>query len=305
MTRVALDLLGGDRAPEQVLDGALLAVAEEPGTEVVLVGPPDLAAALLAERGCHGRLRVEPATQVVAMHEDPARGVHAKPDATVCVCARLVQERRADAFVSVGSTGAALTAAVLTLGRLDGMSRPALAAVVPALAGPLVLLDAGATVEATPELLGQFAVAGAAYAAVRLGLAAPRVGLLSNGSEPGKGDALRKRAAAVLSDVLATVPGAFVGNVEGGDVPVGGRADVVVTDGFTGNVLLKGMEGVARVLGGRLDTPGGGVLLGLRGVVVVGHGDSTAQEVAGCVAVAAQAVREGLVPRLARALSAA
>ncbi len=329
MTRVALDLLGGDRAPEQVVDGALLAVSEQPGVDVVLVGPPDVAERLLAERGAAGRLEVVPASQVVGMDEDPARGVRAKRDATVRVACRLVRDGAADAVVSVGSTGAALAAAVFTLGRLRGMSRPALGLLIPAKAGPLVLLDAGATVEATPELLGQFALAGAAFASVRLGLPRPRVGLLTNGEEPGKGDQLRKDAFAVLS----ALPVDFVGNVEGRDVPFGGRADVVVTDGFTGNVLVKGLEGAAAMLsevlreafaatperaaaatalGPAIDEAtahmqpevlGGGMLLGVDGVVVVGHGASSPRAVAACVGVAAQAAREGVVPSLAAALA--
>ena len=330
MTRVALDLLGGDRAPEQVVDGALLVADTQPDVDVVLVGPPEVAARLLGERGAVGRLEVVPATQVVDMHEDPARGVRAKRDATVRVCARLVRDGRAEAMVSVGSTGAALAAALFTLGRLKGMSRPALAIVVPARAGPLVFLDGGATTEATPALLGQFALAGAAFAEVRFGLARPRVGLLSVGEEPGKGDLLRKEA----FDVLSALPIDFVGNVEGRDVPFGGAADVVVTDGFTGNVLVKGLEAAAKMLTEVLveafvATPeraaaaevmlpaldeatahmqpevlGGGMLLGVGGVVVVGHGSSSPAAVASCVAVAAQAAREGLVPRLTAALDA-
>jgi glycerol-3-phosphate acyltransferase PlsX len=333
MTCVALDLLGGDDAPASVADGALLALDEMPDVEVVLVGPVERAERLLDERrpgwAAGGRLRLVAASQVVGMDEDPARAVRAKRDATVRVAARLVRDGEADALVSVGSTGAALAAAVFTLGRLRGVSRPPLAAVVPAQAGPLVFLDAGSTLEATPELLGQFALAGAAFAQVRLGLDAPRVGLLSIGAEAGKGDALRKQA----YDVLAGLPLEFVGNVEGGDVPRGGRADVVVTDGFTGNVLIKGLEGAAAMVGdavlhalrrtaewttvGDALTPslsgatapmlpehlGGAVLLGVHGVVVVGHGASSPRAVASCVAVAAQSAREGLVPRVAAALS--
>ncbi len=321
MTRVALDLLGGDRAPEQVVDGALIAADEQSGVDVVLVGPPDVAARLLAERGAAGRLEVVAASQVVGMDEDPARAVRAKRDATVRVCARLVRDGAADAMVSVGSTGAALAAAVFTVGRLRGMSRPALGVVIPAAAGPLVLLDAGATTEATPELLGQFALAGAAFATVRLGLERPRVGLLTNGEEPGKGDPLRKGA----FEVLSALPLHFVGNVEGRDVPLGGVADVVVADGFTGNVLLKGLEGAAAMLTDVLraalgpdadaaitaataplqpDVLGGGMLLGVDGVVVVGHGSSSPRAVASCIGVAVQAAREGLVPQLAATLDA-
>ena len=326
--RVALDLLGGDRAPEAVVDGALLAADEQPGTQVVLVGPPEVAHRLLAERGAPGRLPVVAATQVVGMHEDPARGVRAKRDATVRVAARLVRDGDADALVSVGSTGAALAASVFTLGRLRGMGRPALAVLIPAAAGPLVLLDAGASVDATPDLLVQYALAGAAYATVRLGLPDPRVGLLTIGEEAGKGDALRRDAA----PLLAALPVRYVGSVEGRDVPYGGVADVVVTDGFTGNVLAKGLEAAAGMLTEALhealtatperaaaaapllpvvaevtahmspDAFGGGMLLGTRGVCVVGHGASSPRAVASCIAVAAQAVRERLVPRIAAAL---
>ena len=330
MTRVALDLLGGDAAPEVVVDGALLVAECTPDVEVVLVGPVERAEALLAARGATGRFRLVQASQVVGMDEDPARGVRAKRDATVRVCARLVRDGEADAMVSIGSTGAALAAAVFTLGRLRGVSRPALAAVIPSAAGPLVFLDAGATTEATPQLLAQFALAGAALATVRLGIAAPRVGLLSVGEEPGKGDELRKQA----HTALAALPVDFVGNVEGRDVPHGGRADVVVTDGFTGNVLAKGLEGAATMVTGVLlaaltATPerrdaaaallpalaeatahmspeelGGAVLLGVKGVVVVGHGASTPRGVQSCVRVAVQAARDGLVPKIGEALSA-
>ena len=330
MTRVALDLLGGDSAPEQVVEGALLAAQRSPGVELVLVGPVEVAERLLAERGAAGRFRLVQAREVVAMHEEPARAVRAKRDATVRVAARLVRDGEADAVVTVGATGAAVAAALFTLGRLPGMSRPALAAVIPAKAGPLVFLDAGATTEATPDLLAQFALAGVAFATVRLGLPSPRVGLLSIGEEPGKGDELRKAA----YDALAALPIDFVGNVEGKDVPYGGRADVVVTDGFTGNVLAKGLEGAATmltsvVLEALTATPeraavarpllpalsdatahmspdglGGAVLLGVKGVVVVGHGASSPEGVASCVRVAAQASAEGVVPRIAASLQA-
>jgi glycerol-3-phosphate acyltransferase PlsX len=326
VTRVALDLLGGDTAPDSVVDGALLVLDETDDVALVLVGPPDVAARLLERRRYDpSRLSVAPASQVVGMDEDPARAVRSKRDATVRVAARLVRDGDADAMVSVGSTGAALAAAVFTLTRQRGVSRPPLAALIPAPGGPVVFLDAGATVEASPELLASFALVGAAYARVRLGLERPRVGLLTVGEEAGKGDALRKAA----HGALAALPIDFVGNVEGRDVPQGGRADVVVTDGFTGNVLAKGLEAAAatvtgvvrahlaaagvpddlldRVSGATLhmspERLGGAVLLGVRGVVVVGHGASTARGVASCVAVAVQAAREGLVPRTAQALA--
>ena len=304
MTRVALDLLGGDTAPDAVLDGALLALDEQPHTSVVLVGPLERARDLAASRGpVPDRLSFASATEVVGMDEDPARAVRAKRDATVRVAARLVRDGSsaggADAMVTIGSTGAALAAAVFTLNRLRGVARPPLAAVIPAAAGPLVFLDAGATVEAGPDLLASFALVGAAYARVRLGLDDPRVGLLTVGEEAGKGDALRKAA----HEALSALPIRFVGNVEGRDVPQGGTADVVVTDGFTGNVLAKGLEAAAATVTAAVhahlaaagapshvldavpgatahmhpDVLGGAVLLGVKGVVVVGHGSSSAR----------------------------
>ena len=294
--RVALDLLGGDHAPDAVLDGALLAVDRDPSVEVVLVGPPDVAAALLAARGRTGAavLPVVSATESVGMDEDPARGVRAKRDATVRTIHRLVREGAADVAASVGPTGAVLAGAVLTLGRLT--ARPAVAAVVPTPHGPVVLLDVGATSDSTPEQLAAQAVAGSAYAAV-LGIAEPRVGLLNVGSEPGKGDQLRRDA----YPLLEAAPVRFVGNVEGHDVIQGGPADVVVTDGFTGNVLLKGIEGACA--GG--DLPKAALLLGVDGLSVVGHGASRAEDVAAMVAYAAALAREGLMDRIRAALAPA
>ena len=301
--RVALDLTGGDAAPDATFDGALLVADERPDIQVVLVGPEQVAARWLSARGASGRFEVVNATESVGMAEDPVRAVRAKRDATVRVAARLVRDGAADATVSAGSTGAALAAAVFTLGRLPGVTRPALAVVVPARTGPVVLVDAGACPDAGPDLLAQFALTGAAYAATALGIADPRVGLLSNGAEPGKGDGVRRAA----YDAIAALPVTFAGNVEGHDVVLGGPADVVVTDGFTGNVLLKGIEGALALAGatGRLDPErhGGAVLLGVDGVAVVGHGGSSPRAVASCVELAADTVRAGLLPRLTTTLT--
>jgi glycerol-3-phosphate acyltransferase PlsX len=318
--RVAVDLLGGDHAPDVVVEGALLAAEADRTVEPVLVGPPHV-----AER-VSDRFHVVPASQVVEMGEHPVRAVRAKRDATVRVAARLVQEGQADAMVSVGSTGATMAAALFTFGRLPGVTRPPLAVVIAAAEHPVVLLDIGSTVEAGPDLLAQFALAGAAYARVRLGLKTPRVGLLSVGSEAGKGDDVRKGAYDAISAALHGLPAEFIGNVEGSDVPLGGRADVVVTDGLTGNVLLKGMEGMlARIARGLVsatgdspvvrkafkdatgplnpDVVGGAVLLGVDGVVVVGHGASSARAVASCIAAAARAANSGLVPAVTETLA--
>jgi glycerol-3-phosphate acyltransferase PlsX len=232
------------------------------------------------------------------MDEDPARGVRAKRDATVRTIHRLVRDGSAnggaDAAVSVGPTGAVLAGAVLTLGRLT--TRPAVAAIVPGRHGDVVLLDVGATADSTPEQLVSQAVAGSAYAAV-LGVAEPRVALLNVGTEPGKGDQLRRETYALLE----RAPVRFVGNVEGHDVIQGGKADVVVTDGFTGNVLLKGLEGA---LEGR-DLPRAALLLGVDGLSVVGHGAATAEDVAAVVAHAARLAGQGLMDRLRAALAVA
>jgi glycerol-3-phosphate acyltransferase PlsX len=293
--RVALDLLGGDAAPDAVLDGALLVADERPDVSVLLVGPEEVAAECLSSRGiAQERFEVVNATQSIGMDEDPARAVRAKRDATVRVAAKLVRDGRADATVSAGSSGAAMAAAMFTLGRLPGVTRPAIAVVVPTPNGPVVLVDAGANPDAGADLLAQFALTGAAYAH-SLGIERPRVGLLTIGEEPYKGDEVRRAA----YDVLAALPIEFAGNVEGHDVVLGGRADVVVTDGFTGNVLLKGIE-AALQRGGALDPDraSGALLLGVGGVAVLGHGGSNARAVASCVALAADAVRAGLVEEM-------
>ena len=300
--RVALDLLGGDAAPAAVLDGALLVADECPDVRVVLVGPEEVVASGLADRGLAPEtFEVVNATQVVAMDEDPARAVRAKRDATVRVAAKLVRDRRADATVSAGASGAAMAAATFTLGRLPGVTRPAIAVVVPTPGGPVVLVDAGANPDAGADLLAQFALTGAAYAE-SLGIERPRVGLLTIGEEPYKGDEVRR----VAYDLLDALPIEFAGNVEGHDVVLGGRADVVVTDGFTGNVLLKGVE-AALALGGTAtvepDDHSGALLLGVNGVAVLGHGGSSPRAVASCVRLAADAVRHDLLPRLAATLT--
>jgi glycerol-3-phosphate acyltransferase PlsX len=231
-----------------------------------------------------------------------------------------VRDRRAHATVSIGHTGAALAAATFSLGRLPGVTRAAVAVVVPALAHDVVLLDAGGTPDATGELLAQFARTGAAFAAA-IGLSEdPRVGLLTIGTEVGKGDQLRRSADALLREL----PLRYVGGVEGRDVALGGAADVIVTDGFTGNVVLKALEGAVDVAAERIGAayadPGparavvrtmsigshaGAVLLGVDGISVVGHGASDADEVAACVRLAARAARHDLVARTSVALAAA
>jgi glycerol-3-phosphate acyltransferase PlsX len=329
--RVAVDLLGGDAAPAVVADGAVRALADDPALAVALVGPDEITSAALASAGSLAdRVDVVAADDVIGMADDPVRAVRSRRGASVRVAARLLHDSTADAMVTIGSTGAAVASAVFTVGRLPGMSRPALAVVVPAFEHPVALLDVGANTEASADVLAQFAVAGAAFGRLRLGTAQPRIGLLSIGAEAGKGDTLRRSAATAVAAALTDVAARYVGNVEGGDVALGGRADVVVTDGFTGNVLLKGIEGTYRLVTGsihravgsagdhddglvsaltaghrplRPERFGGGVLLGVGGVVVVGHGSSGAPAVTSCVRLAAETARSGMVAGIADGLS--
>jgi glycerol-3-phosphate acyltransferase PlsX len=295
-------------------------LAADPDLQVVLVGPPELVSDVLASAPRAGhRVTVLPATDHVRMDEQPVRAVRAKRDASVVVAMRSVRDGSADAVVSVGSTGATMATAVTVLGRLPGISRPALAVVLPAPRAPVVLLDVGANPGATAELLVQFALAGAAFAQVRLGLDAPRIGLLNVGTEAGKGDAVRRAVEPRLEQALLGESATFAGNVEADAVALGGVVDVVVTDGFTGNILIKGIEATVDAVGRALDpdgdgtsrsrlaplrpdAQGGAVLLGVDGVVVVGHGASDAPAVAACVAAAAEAVSGRVLPRVRDAL---
>ena len=319
--RIALDLLGGDAGADVVLDAALRAVDADPALDLVLVGPDDVATDLIAARGAQervssGRLALASAASAVAMDEDPVAAVRHRPDCSVRVATELLHAGSVDALVSIGHTGAALASATFGLRRLAGTTRPAVAVIVPTLAGEVVLLDAGGTPDANADLLAQFALLGSAYAE-SLGVTRPRVGLLTIGTEDGKGDELRRRAATLLE----RLPIDYVGGVESGALAHGGVADVVVTDGFTGNVVLKAIEGaaeasleraarayddeepareVARRL--RAGAHAGAVLLGVDGVCVVGHGASTAEEVVAYVALACRAVDEQLIARTAARL---
>ncbi len=323
MTTVALDLLGGDGAPAVVADAiACLVESRDDDLNLIVVGPAETAAALLAERGVPAdAVRIVAAGRAASMVGNPLSTLRDHDDVTVSVAVGLVASGLADAWVSVGHTGAAVAAAVLGLGRLPGMSRPALAVVVPALSGPVVLVDAGAAPDATPDVLRQFALAGWAYARA-LGEEDPAVGLLSIGSEDGKGDRLRKSAHDLFTESLPGVGVRYVGPVEGNDVATGGRAQVVVTDGFAGNVLLKGVEGAVRWAAVRMGAAygdprpaldvvrqtatsdfAGGMLLGVRGVTVIGHGAGTPEEICACVRLAARAATLDLVPATQSALA--
>lgn len=320
---VAVDALGGDGAPGAVLDAVSGLLQEpEPCLRILLAGPTDRLAQLLQARGVDaGRVGILPAPAGVPMHGHPLQAVRddaqrPEPGLTVTAAARAVRDGQADAWVTAGHTGAAVAAAVLTSGRMAGMARPALAVVLPALEGPVVLLDAGASIEVSPTVLVQFAVAGWCYARA-LGIDDPRVGLLTIGSEPGKGDDLRREAEQVLGARLAGQGIVFAGPVEGHDVVAGRRAQVVVTDGFTGNVLLKGIEGAVawsvERMGRAYGDPGparrvlrevatgefaGGMLLGVNATTVVGHGAGSPAQIAACIRLAARAADHGLLREL-------
>jgi glycerol-3-phosphate acyltransferase PlsX len=309
-----------------VAAGASSAAAE--GTRCILFGPQAEVRAGVGD-SAGDAVGVVDAPQAISNREEPARAVRSKPDASIVQAARAVADGRADALLSAGSTGAALAASALHMKRLPGVYRPAVAVVLPAPGGQVVLLDVGANVEVRPEHLVQFAHMGAAFSERVLGVDRPRVGLLSVGEESEKGtpDVVAAHEQLAASDLN------FIGNVEGGGLPTG-QADVVITDGFTGNVALKLMEGTARSivgavreaarssavskLGGLLLKPklaglrdqldpervGGAYLLGLRGLVVICHGSSSRRAIASAVGLAARGVEERVVDRTAEALRA-
>ena len=318
MLPVAVDALGGDKAPAEIVEGAKQAVAA--GIPVVLVGPADL-----ADRG---DLPLHVATEFIDMHEDPASSVRTKKDSTLVVSADLVRDGVASAMISAGNTGATMASALLRMGRIKGVKRPAIATPIPVPGStPTVMLDAGANAEVEAEWMMQFAVMGSVYANARYGIERPRVGLLSIGEEPGKGDTLRKKSYELLS-AMDNIN--FIGNVEGRDIMTP-DVDVVVTDGFTGNVALKTLEGTMRTIVKELfasigepeykehtealmpallnlyskfdpDSTGGAILLGVDGVCIISHGSSSARAMLNGIKVAKDMVECDMVGLIANAL---
>lgn len=317
--------MGGDYAPEQAVIGASEAVREL-GVEVVVVGMPDRVQRLLDP---HPQLRFVPASQVVEMSDHPAQAVRSKPDSSMCVCARLCREREASAWVSAGNSGAIMAAALFLQGRIRGVARPALGTILPTANEPAYFIDVGANVDSRPEFLVQFAQMGAIYAEQVLGRTNPTVALLSNGEEETKGDERVRETSARLRRGNGQIN--YVGSVEPKEV-LAGRADVVVADGFVGNVAIKMAEATADLIfrtmrdeiprslagkaGGllirsgvgriraRMDWRefGGAPLLGIDGVAVVAHGRSDARAIKNAVRVAKQAVEADLVGKIRGAL---
>lgn len=312
---IALDLNGADAPPETIAQGGRSA-----RSEVLLFGPSAEVAGS----------DVVDCPEAITNDDEPARAVRARPQSSIVQAAKAVAEGRAQALVSAGPTGAALAASLFHIRRLHGVHRPAVGALLPVPGNPTLLVDAGANVEARSEQLTQFAYMGAAFMQAVHGLSAPRVGLLSVGSEPGKGT----ETVVETHNRLAQGPANFVGNIEGSDVAAG-VCDVVVTDGFTGNVALKLMEGTAKTvgravsaairsspisaLGGLLiqrklsglraeidpDTVGGAMVLGVQGVCVVAHGSASQAGIKSAVELAERAVSERMVERMAESLDAA
>ena len=304
MIWIAVDALGGDDAPRAVIDGALAALREI-DLCIILVGPSALLEAELQRAGDvdRRRIRVLDAPDVVTMDESPSAALRRKPRASIRVAAEAVARGDAAGLFSAGHTGATVMAAHAAFGMLPGVDRPALAATIPAPHRPAVLLDVGASVECRPPHLLQFAVMGSVYARVAFGIAAPRVGLLSIGEEATKGNELTREAHQLLK---ASLP-SFIGNVEARDV-YRGQADVIVCDGFTGNVALKISEGLVEVMEGLLSgkvsvmtdyaESGGAPLLGVNGVVIVGHGRSSAKAVRNGIAMAHRFASDRVIQRL-------
>lgn len=250
--RIIVDAMGGDNAPESAVIGGALA-AKEYGEQVVLVGQPDTVAEILKKRGMQDTngLTIMPSSDLVDMHDDPATVLRKKPDSSMAVAFKLLKAGEGDALVSAGNTGALLTGATLFGGRIKGIRRGALAPVMPCSGGQVMLCDAGANTECTAEMLLQFAFLGSLYAEKINGVKNPRVGLVNNGTEDTKGDPLRKETYALLKKAGDEGRLNFVGNVEGSMVPLG-ACDVAVCDGFTGNVMLKTIEGVAKFMAGQI-----------------------------------------------------
>lgn len=309
--RIAVDVMGGDFAPEEIIKGARRSALAYPDIEVILVGQPQRIEEFLPQTGRPKNLVIKAASEVVEMDEHPAQAVRKKRDSSIVVATRMVKEGEAEAIVSAGSTGAQMAAALLGLGRIKGIDRPAIVTVLPTLEGGKLLLDVGANPDAKPENLLQYAMMGSIYAERILGIGNPKVGLLNIGGEEGKGNELTQATYPLLKEA----PLNFIGNIEGRDVPYG-RADVVVCEGFVGNVVLKTTEGLAgalfqlikeritstpiRKLGALAVKPGlreiskildyaeygGAPLLGVNGISIICHGSSKEKAIYNAIRVA-------------------
>lgn len=323
---IAVDAMGGDDAPGVVLDGCEQALAADSTLRIVLTGPAEVVEPFAA---AHDRCTAVATTEVIGMGEHPARAVRKKKDSSIVVGCRLVKEGAADGFFSAGSTGACLAAATLVIGRVKGVQRPALIVVLPTPSRPVVLADVGANADCKPSYLVQFAQMATVFAERIVGVTSPRVALLNIGEEETKGSSFAQDAHKMLAAALPN----FAGNAEGRDLAAS-TFDVVVTDGFTGNVALKTLEGTVKLLFGEVksaltsstkakigalcvkdalyglkdkldpDTYGGSPLIGLKGACIVGHGSSNARAVKNGILTTAASVRADLPSAVAAAIAA-
>lgn len=323
--KVVVDAQGGDNAPGVVLEGVAQAVTQDSSITVILTGAEDVIVPFAAG---YANVVAHPTTEVIEMGEHPAEAVRRKKDSSIVVGCRLVKEGEAGGFFSAGSTGACMSAATLVIGRIKGVKRPAIATVLPSPVAKVVFTDMGANADCKPEYLVQFARMARVYAQVALGVENPSVGLLNIGEEETKGSEFAQECHRLMKE---RVPN-FKGNAEGSNLALGGF-DVIVTDGFTGNVALKVYEGVGKALlaglketiysttkskiGGLLikdalsafkedlsaDKYGGAQLLGCKGVCLIGHGSSNAKAICSGVLATADAIRQDMPRRLAQALA--
>lgn len=321
---IAVDAMGGDHAPGVVLEGVASALEKDERLEVILVGPADVVEPFAS---AHARCVAQPASEIIAMDEHPAQAVRKKKDSSIVVGCRAVKEGRAQGFFSAGSTGACLAGATLGIGRIKGVQRPALCSVIPSPIAPVVMTDIGANADCKPEYLVQFARMAAIYAEKIVGIKNPRIALLNIGEEDTKGSQFAQQAFSLMKE---NVPG-FVGNAEGNDI-INAAYDVIVTDGFTGNVTLKTIEGTSKALFSALKgvmtsslkakmgglalkndlkelkdsisavTYGGAPLLGVAGICLVGHGSSNATAIENGVLASADMVRKDVAGLIAEAV---
>lgn len=327
--KIALDAMGGDHAPQAAVHGAVWA-ARDFGLTVQLVGQPAIIEAELSKHNTTGlKLPIIPASQVIEMDEHPGAAIRNKKDSSMLVAMRSIKAGASDAFVTAGNSGGALAAAIFGLGRIKGIKRPALSTIFPDLSerGFCLLLDVGANTDVKPEYLVQFAMMGHHYALNVLKIDRPKVGLLSTGEEEEKGNTLIQ----IVTPMLKASPLNFIGNVESKDIPHG-IADVIVTDGFTGNIYIKGVEGLAsafqlllereirsrfmaqvgaflaqdvlKTIKARFDYRefGGGPLLGVNGIVVVAHGRADPYTIRNAIRVAKQAIENNIVQAIENGL---
>ncbi len=329
--KIIVDAMGGDNAPSAIVKGALLA-AQEFGVEIILVGPVERILQVLKDEGIseipHG-IEIAHASQVIGMEDNPSSAIREKKDSSLVVALGMLSQGDGDAMVSAGSTGALLTGSTLTVKRIKGIRRAALAPVLPTAKGGALLIDCGANVECTPEYMLQFAYMGSYYASRVLGKENPRVGLLNIGAEESKGGPLQKAAYQLLKQAGADGRINFCGNVEGRDVACG-QADVIVSDGFSGNIMLKTMEGVGMfftdvvkgvfkknaitkfaaflVKGGLMDfkkkldykETGGAPLLGITKPVIKAHGSSDAYSIRSAIYQAKLFAQSGFVEEITK-----